>query len=65
MMPTHLYVTPLDERTSTLCLFLRGPWLEDSSSLVPLALASDLYTVAMVLTEGDGRGGSLFLSRGC
>lgn len=38
----HLYVTPLDERASTLCLFFRGPRLEDSSSLEPLALESDL-----------------------
>ena len=45
---SHLYVTPLDESARTLCLFFLGPWLEDSSSLEPLALESDLYTVAIV-----------------
>lgn len=45
---SHLYVTPLDERARTLCLFFLGPWLEDSSSLEPLDLERDLYTVAMV-----------------
>jgi hypothetical protein len=41
-------VTPLDESARTLCLFFLGPWLEDSSSLEPLALERDLYTVAIV-----------------
>lgn len=45
---SHLYVTPLDESARTLCLFFLGPWLEDSSSLEPLALEIDLYTVAIV-----------------
>lgn len=45
---SHLYVTPLDERARTLCLFFLGPWLEDSSSLEPLDLERDLYTVAIV-----------------
>lgn len=46
--PSHLYVTPLDESARTLCLFFLGPWLEASSSLEPLDLESDLYTVAIV-----------------
>lgn len=46
--PSHLYVTPLDERARTLCLFFLGPWLADSSSLEPLDLERDLYTVAIV-----------------
>lgn len=46
--PSHLYVTPLDERARTLCLFFLGPWPADSSSLEPLDLERDLYTVAII-----------------
>lgn len=52
--PSHLYVTPLDERARTLCLFFLGPWLEDSSSLGPLDFERDLYTVAIVSLGGHG-----------